>query len=407
MPTRTYYFPLDFKHLEEILQAETSDSIEAELEYFRRKGIAPLLSEGNLPLFLGISPKVIFSIRKNTNKHYRNFIIKKRDGSDRQIETPRTYLKVIQWWILDNILNRITIRDNVFGFVKGRNPLQNAEYHLGSKHILNVDIENFFNSINIDKVRKIYVNIGYSEQIANMMAELCCLNGRVPQGAPTSPAIANMVLQDLDSELSKLAINFKCKYSRYADDITFSSRKKIGNDLLNHIEKSVNNEGFRLKISKTRFAGPGNRMEVTGIVINEKMQPPRTWRKNTRAHLHTLSTQPRLRRKDVSYLNGIIGMAIQYPESDHMSQLAEKSREILRDKLETVVGFGLNPALPNGLTIRQAEALASLSEKRKNLDIAIYYNVTESAIKKRLQEAYKKIGATERSEAIHWAKNNL
>lgn len=407
MPTRSYYFPRNFSHLEEILRAEQGGFPDAEAERYRELGLPPMPSTGALPLFLGISPKTIFSIRHRPRKHYRSFPLKKKDGSKRDIDTPRTYLKVIQWWILDNILNRVDISENVFGFVAGRSAVQNAQYHLGAKHVLNVDIRQFFPSITIDQVRTIFASLGYTEDVADMLADLCCLDGSVPQGAPTSPAIANLVLRDLDERLSRLAEEAGHRYSRYADDLTFSSQLWIQKEFLNLVEEAVKVAGFELKSNKTRFSGFDGRMEVTGVVINELLQPSRVWRKRVRATLHKLSLSVRLTRRELSYLQGVIGMAGQFPESAQMQQLSDSARQIIEEKSKTIIGFSKRPTLPNGLTLRQAEALAGLAPRKTNIEVAIQLGTTEAAVKKRLQEAYRKIGAADRQEALIWATKNL
>lgn len=407
MPTRSYYFPNDFNHLEEILKAEQAGSSDVDYRYFRDLNIPPLVREGTIAVFLGISPKTIFSIRANPDKHYRSFSIKKNDGSLRKIDTPRTYLKVIQWWILDNILNKVKLADNVFGFVSGRSAIQNAAYHIGARHILNVDISDFFPSITMEQVSKIFFSLGFDESVSAALAELCCLRGRVPQGAPTSPALANLVLRDLDVELSNLADAEWRKYSRYADDLTFSSMDKIDDAFLGAVSDAVTRAGFSLKPAKTRFSGSGGRMEVTGVVINEKLQPSRVWRKNMRSRLHHMRNTARLTRADVAFLLGVKGMAGQFPESPQMSYLAREAVDILEAKSHTVVGRGSQPTLPNGLTLRQAEVLVKLRREKTNAEIAYELGSTEAAIKKRLQEAFKKISVSDRIEAERWSAKNL
>lgn len=407
MPTRSYYFPKDFKHLEEILRAEPGGFSDEDAARFRELGIPPIPSVGSLPLFLGISSKTIFSIRRRPRKHYRSFPLRKKDGTPRDIDTPRTYLKVIQWWILDNILNHVEIADNVFGFVAGRSAVQNAMFHFGAAHVLNVDIKQFFPSITIDQVRAIFSSLGYEADVSDMFADLCCLDNRVPQGAPTSPALANLVLRNLDKELSGIALQAGHKYSRYADDLTFSSSDRIEAAFLGSVQAAVEREGFNLKPEKTRFSGMEGRMEVTGVVINEKMQPSRVWRKRTRATLHTLGKSARLTRKNLSYLLGIKGMAKQFRESPQMQRLALDAEQLLETKSQSVIGKGTRPILPNRLTIRQAEALAALAPRRTNMEIAMRLETTEAAVKKRLQEAYRKIGAADRIEAERWSSTNL
>lgn len=407
MPTRSYYFPKNFSHLEEILRAEHGGFPEEEAAPFRKRGLPPIPTMGALPIFLGISPKKIFSIRRRPRKHYRSFSLKKKDGSKRDIDTPRTYLKVIQWWILDNILNNVEINDNIFGFVVGRNSVQNAEYHFGAKHILNVDIKQFFPSIKIEQVYAIFCSLGYQDDVAEMLSELCCLDDRVPQGAPTSPAIANLVLRELDAELLALAEADGHRYSRYADDLTFGSQSWIKKDFLDSVEKAVKVAGFELKKEKTRFSGFEGRMEVTGVVINEKVQPNRAWRKRARATIHRLSISDRIKRRELSYLQGIIGMAGQFPDSVQMQRLSESARTIIEEKSRTIIGIGKSPIIPNGLTIKQAEAIASLAPRRTNTEISVRLGTTEAAVKKRLQEAFKKIGVSGREEALAWASENL
>lgn len=407
MPTRSYYFPTNFAHLEEILKAEGNASYDAEIVRFRELGLPPIPSEGTLPLFLGISSKTIFSIRIRPRKHYRSFTLKKKDGTSRQIDTPRTYLKVIQWWILDNILSHVKIADNVFGFVAGRSAIQNAQFHLGQKHLLNIDIKQFFPSITVDQSRAIFQSLGYHQEVAKMLAELCCLDDRLPQGAPTSPAIANLVLRELDQTLSLLVARDGGRYSRYADDLTFSSQSRITTEFLDLVRQAVADTGFELKADKTRFRGSEGRMEITGIVINEKPQPTRVWRKRTRAKLHRLGKASRLTRRELSYLQGVKGIAAQFPGAPQMQQLSLEAKHIIETRSNTVIGRSNSPVLPKGLTVRQGEALAGLAPGRSNIEIAIRLNTTEAAIKKRLQEAFRKIKVADRIHALAWAEDNL
>lgn len=407
MPTRSYYFPDDFQHLERILFEEYGNKCEDELSFYRKRRIPPIPNTGIFPIFMGISPKIIFSILKRPEKYYRSFSIQKKDKTKRSIDTPRTYLKVIQWWILDNILNHIDVAPNVFGFVRGRNVFQNAEFHLGAKHILNVDIKQFFPSITNEQVKNIFSSAGYKEDVADMLTCLCCYKGRVPQGAPTSPALANLVLRQLDKSLSSIAEENNFKYSRYADDLTFSSLEQINVNFLNDVKEIIEREGFNLKPEKTRFAGSGGRMEITGIVINKKMQPSRIWRKRTRATLHQFKYKTRLTRRDISYLFGIKGVTKQFSDSPQMQFFLKEADNIIQEKSKTIIGRSNNPILPHGLTLCQAQVLVELRPQTKNIEIAKRLNISEAAVKKRLQEAFKKIGVTSRRDAEIWAKSHL
>jgi RNA-directed DNA polymerase len=407
MPTRSYYFPDDFRHLENIALSEMGELQSELLNSFRPKKIAPIYSESSLALFLGISTKIIHAIRIHTKKHYRFFRILKKSGDYRDISTPRTYLKVIQWWILDNILNCIDYPEFVFGFVKGRSAINNAQYHKGSFHLVNVDLKNFFPSIKYDAVENAFLQLGYSETVSKMLADLCCLNGELPQGAPTSPALANLCFTKFDIKFSEFARKNGLVYSRYADDLTFSAKTMIDASIVELLELTLKNSGFVLNEKKTRFRGQGDRMEVTGVVINDTLQPPRIWRKKVRAKIHKLVYADRLTRKDVNYLFSIKSLATQFPDSLSVSQLSISAKDLLDRKIGTVIGFGERPVLPNGLTLRQAEALAKLRPTVSNQILAIELGSTEVAVKSRLQEAYKKIDVSSRTDAYIWARANL
>lgn len=407
MPTRSYYFPDDFAHLSEILHTEIGGEASEIIEHFRSINLPPVYSTGTLAVFLGISPKIIFSIRRNPRNHYRTFFIKKRSGKWREISSPRTYLKVIQWWIVDNILSKQSMHDFVFGFIRGRGIIDNAKYHASTNHILNMDIRDFFPSVESSNVQSIFARLGFSIEVAELFSELCCLNGRLPQGAPTSPILANLAFSNIDTELHELAQLSGMRYSRYADDLTFSCKEHIETDFVKKVKDIVEFHDFKVNDEKTRFCGPGDRLEVTGVVINEKLQPPRKWRKITRAKLHKLSYADRIIRRDIDYINGLRGIALQYPESVNMQSLAKFGREIYEKLRWTVVGMSSTPLLPNGLSVLQAEALAALKPRKTNLAIANELGISEAAFKKRLQQAFKKVGLESRAQAFHWAQNNL
>lgn len=407
MPTRSYYFPRDFSHIREILLAEDEFAFDGDSALFLSDVVAPIPTTGIFSIILGISPKIIFSIRSRIRQNYRTFEIKKKNGKPRRIESPRTYLKVIQWWILDNILSRVAISDHAFGFVKDRNPYKNAKCHLGMNHILNVDIEDFFPSIKKSTVERIFVEIGYPKEVSEQFADLCCFEDRLPQGAPTSPALANLACLKLDAILSEFSRRNNLTYSRYADDLTFSSTKFINFKILDEIKSIISNFGFKLNKSKTRFSGRGNQMEVTGIVVNELLQPSRTWRKRTRATLHKLNEKPRFIRADLNYLYGIIAMRGTFESSVQVQTLSNEALKIAALRRNEVIGIGENPKLPNELTLRQAEALIHLTGSRSNAEIAVILETSEDAIKKRLQISFQKIGVSNRNDAKRWSDKNL
>lgn len=401
----------NFIHLEKILQeTHGKQLVKDDISKFRKVKLPPIINRGDLSLFLGISPKKIFSICNDeikANIHYRRFELRKKNGSRREIHAPRTYLKVVQWWILDNILNRNKISKNIFGFVPNRNIVQNAKFHSGASHILNVDIKDFFPSIDFFQVLDVFLRMGYSDDVSDMLANICCLDSRVPQGAPTSPAIGNLVLRDMDGRLTELSRAVGMKYSRYADDLTFSSKEWIETGFLSEVSDVVGAAGFSLNQKKTRFSGPQDRLEVTGVVINDKIQPPRRWRKRVRATLHSYQMKRGLTRRELSYLFGIVGVSGQYSGSTQMKALSDSAKHIIDAKRHTVIGYGFRPILSSRLTKLQAEALSLLSPTVTVEDMSGMLNASVAIVERRLQSAYKKINVRNMGEAMLWAKDNL
>lgn len=410
MPQRPYLVAKDFNHLENILRARYGSTINDRIKFFRERHIAPITSPRDLSLFLGIDYQAIHMLSSDESKlkyRYRKFELKKRNGSNRIIYAPRTYLKVIQWWVLDNILNRIDIDNNVFGFVPKRNIVQNAKFHHGAKHILNVDIKDFFPSITISQVEDVFLGLGYDDNVSMMLSGICCLEGRVPQGAPTSPALGNLVLRNLDKELTHLSKQNGLKYSRYADDLTFSSSNWIDAKILKKISALVYRSGFEINSSKTRFSGPQDCLEVTGVVINDKIQPRRKWRKLVRAKLNRYGKQERLTRKQLAYMFGIIGVAGQYPDSIQMTRLSKEAKRVIKVKRNTIIDITFSCTDLISLTEIQAEALNQLCTSATIADISTTLEVSESTVKRVLREVYDVIKVSNREEAMIWVRENL
>jgi hypothetical protein len=175
MPPRSFYFPENFEHVEAILRDAQGANVEDLVAQFRINGMPPLVSKGSLAQALGVSTRVIFSIIGHKERHYRRFTIKKASGGARNIASPRTYLKVIQWWILDNILRKIEFPENIMGFVCGRGVHANANYHIGANHVLNMDLKDFFPSVSIGRVQSFFDSLGYDEVVAKQLSEICTL----------------------------------------------------------------------------------------------------------------------------------------------------------------------------------------------------------------------------------------
>jgi RNA-directed DNA polymerase len=204
-------------------------------------------------------------------------------------------LKVVQWWILDTVLSNTYIEPFVYGFVRGRNFIQNARAHIGCSHILNVDVKDFFDSVLINRVASTFEALGYSGTVSEGMAKLVTLSDRLPQGAPTSPMLANLAFSRTDVELKQMAEGIGVKYTRYADDMTFSSKKRLDPELPNIIQRIILRQGFSLNEKKTRFMGPSQRKDVTGVVVTDSgVKVPHPYPNAARGWFHSAASDPHL-----------------------------------------------------------------------------------------------------------------
>jgi len=246
--------------------------------------------------------------------HYRRFTIPKRDGSERAIWAPMKRLKAAQRWILRNVLERLPVHGESHGFLAGRSIASNAAAHAGSKIILKVDLKDFFPTITLRRAKGIFRRAGYRDPIATLMALLCTEAPReiverdgktyyvamgprcLPQGAPTSPALTNTICLRLDRRLSGLAKKLGWRYTRYADDLTFSlpeghaGKPQLGL-LIGSIGRIAADEGFQVHPKKTRVSRSGSRQQVTGLVVNGAGAPraPRKLKRQIRAAIHNVT----------------------------------------------------------------------------------------------------------------------
>ena len=244
--------------------------------------------------------------------HYITFSIPKKSGGERQISTPHRDLQICQEWILNHILEKIPVHDAVHGFVKKRNTLSNAQVHVKQDVVINTDLEDFFPSITFPRVRGMFEAVGYSPAVATILALLCTEAPRrtvtyagtiyhvaigeraLPQGACTSPAISNHIAYRLDHRLSGIADKLGWKYTRYADDLSFSTSGESANQLaylMARIRHIVDDEGFSVNEKKTRVQRRNSCQSVTGVVVNDKPNVPRKLRRRLRSILHHAKTE--------------------------------------------------------------------------------------------------------------------
>jgi RNA-directed DNA polymerase len=225
----------------------------------------------------------------DTGTHYHRWTVPKRDGSLRLISAPKPELKAVQRWITREVTEHLPLHGAAHGFITGRSIVSNARVHAGARIIVKLDIRGFYPTVTMRRVKGLLRRAGLGEQVATVMAllatesprEAVVSHGRthyvalgprsLPQGAPTSPSITNALCLRLDCRLSGLARALGCRYTRYADDLTFSwhgdAGAKIGT-LLRGAGMIVRAEGFEVHQQKTRVMRQGARQKVTGLVVN-------------------------------------------------------------------------------------------------------------------------------------------
>lgn len=241
--------------------------------------------------------------------HYHFRWMKKRAGGWRLIESPKPSLKRVQTQILYEILDRIPPHPAAHGFVPGCSIVSNAQPHVGNRVVLKFDLENFYAGVTFSRVTAIFRSVGYSREAALWLARLTTsalpptlafpdgesaaivpfLRRHLPQGAPTSPALANLSAFGLDVRLSGMARAFGAAYTRYGDDLTFSGSARFLRSLrvfIPLVQQIIRAERFRINRKKRRIIRDNQRQTVTGVVVNDRINVSRHEYDRLKAILH-------------------------------------------------------------------------------------------------------------------------
>jgi RNA-directed DNA polymerase len=258
---------------------------------------------------------LVYHREVDTGTHYHRWLVPKRDGGARLISAPKPDLKRAQTWIARSITERLPVHGAVHGFLAGRSTATNATVHSGADIVIKLDLRDFYPSVTLPRVKGVFRKAGYGEQVATVLALLCTEPPReeiaidgvkyhvavaprsLPQGAPTSPSITNTLALRLDSRLAGLARKLGVRYTRYADDLTFSwhggTHGPVGK-LVDAVRRIAADEGFAVHEKKTRIMRAGRRQKVTGLVVNRTakdsaapvVRVPRTLVRQLRAAIH-------------------------------------------------------------------------------------------------------------------------
>lgn len=264
-----------------------------------------IASRNELADFLEVPRNVLTYVLyiKKVESFYFSFEIPKKNGGTRAIKAPFGELKSIQKKLASeleryqqDLWEQKGTKPNIaHGFVRHKSILTNAKVHRNKKYVLNVDLQDFFDSFHFGRVRGYFEknkNFALPVEVATVLAQLTCFEGCLPQGAPTSPIVTNLLCQILDSRILKIAKTYKVDYTRYADDLTFSTNDKTflerKEEFLCTIQKEIDHAGFAINQKKTRLEYKDSQQKVTGLVVNEKVNVAQDYYRKTKAMAHSL-----------------------------------------------------------------------------------------------------------------------
>ena len=263
----------------------------------------PLYSRSDVAALLGVPLRTLtwWTYALDPDRRYRRFEIERRSSAaPREIYAPIKPIKDMQRRLAGVLTSLYEPRASVHGFALGRSPVTNARRHLRQQWVLRADLVDFFPSINFGRVRGLFMAFpfDYSDTVATMLAQVCCHKNILPQGAPTSPIISNLICRGMDSDLSSLARAERCYYTRYADDLSFSTDRSVfpgsiatwnskAPPTVGHALASViANHGFQINHQKTRLMRDTQRQRVTGLIVNKKLNVNNAYIRELRNLLH-------------------------------------------------------------------------------------------------------------------------
>lgn len=326
----------------------------ANIERLQLLGLPLLAAPADIAQVIGLEISrlrwLAFHSEASAVSHYVRFRIPKKSGGTRELAAPHRDLARCQDWIRRNILDRVPLHDAAHGFVAKRNTLTNATPHVHRAVVVNADLKDFFPSITFPRIKGVFQQLGYSPAAATVLALLCTECPRtavkyeerelwvatgprgLPQGACTSPALSNLVARGLDGRIAGLARKLGWAYTRYADDLTFSTDAEGTPKtawLLARLRHIVGEENFVVNEKKTRVQRPNAQQSVTGIVVNQHPNVPRETVRRLRAILHRAKTEglAAQNREEHPHFAGWVRGMIAYIQMVN----PERGRELLAD----------------------------------------------------------------------------
>lgn len=262
------------------------EATETVLDY---KSVCPLpflYDSYQLSHFLGVGRKDLFDLIKNGEKAYHPVTLEKKNGKQRRVYSPDDKLKKCQNRILRDILSKLPVSQYATAYKKGSTLIRNASPHVGKRYLLKMDIADFFGSIHFEQIYSAAFHTRYfPKQIGVLLTTLCCRKSFLPQGAPTSPALSNLVMRNFDDAIGQWCEQRGISYTRYCDDMTFSSDQPLF-AVYTKVKTMLEEMGFELNEKKTYFVSNAGRQSVTGLTVNEKVSVSGDYKRRLRQEIY-------------------------------------------------------------------------------------------------------------------------
>lgn len=317
-------------------------------EALAAKGLPIVYTTRHLSLLMGIKKDYLEKVLRDSSNFYRYQDVRKKSGKKRRIHEPLPTLKYAQHWILQEVLNHCPISKYAKAYTKtGGGIRNNAYYHRGKETLINIDIKDFFPSIDVVAVIAIFSKMGYWPAVAHFMGALCCHGGSLPQGAPTSPYLSNLFLKDFDETIGPKLVASGLRYTRYSDDISISGSIPNTDEVIALVRSELVRVGLHMNVEKLSIQRQGMRQLVTGVVVNDKLQVARRYRKQIRQELYYIlkfGFENHLSRKAIRkpyYLESLLGRIA------FVLQVNPKDEEFLKYRAELLlIHRGQHPTPP-------------------------------------------------------------
>lgn len=280
-------------------------------------GATPVFTLGHLAQVTGASPRYLRDVVSRKQDPYLSITRPKRNGTTRPISSPEPVLMDVQRWVLKYVLAASAPHDASFAYQSGCSIVQCAGRHIGARWLVKLDLHNFFGSIRERQIYPIFTDLGYPRLLSLELTRICTRSasapvelragnkfkdkapysqkdeGRLPQGAPTSGVLANIVMREADAALTDLATEMRATYTRYSDDLTFSAGPDFSRDkattLINRSARILGRHGFRLQRRKTRISPPGARHVVLGLLVDDKVRLLPVYKRRLETHVRGVS----------------------------------------------------------------------------------------------------------------------